>query len=318
MAKYTGDFWNRLSLKLLHELQRQGLLKPFDGSSVYLTGRAQGRHGLNSAANRVSGHAQMLTKRLKCEPIPEFNDNYLWTLSNDQGFAVVVDPGDAQIVLKKMQDGLKPIAILITHHHWDHIDGLTELMQHCDAPVYAPDDIRIPFATHRVKHDQAIFLPELDLEFRVIAVPGHTLSHVAYYGGNYLFCGDTLFSLGCGRLFEGTPEQMLTSLDLLAALPAQTQVCCSHEYTLANLPFAEAAEPDNPERDEIVRQIREKRRQNLPSLPSRLDIELACNPFLRSNQPGLWPFWSSKSQLVIQNRLQAFTALRAWKDHFRV
>jgi len=126
------------------------------------------------------------------------------------------------------------------------------------------------------------------------------------------------FSLGCGRLFEGTPEQMLNSLDLLAALPAQTRVCCSHEYTLANLPFAEAAEPDNTERDEIVRQIREKRRQNLPSLPSRLDIELACNPFLRTNQPQLWPFWSGKSQLVIQNRLQAFTALRAWKDHFRL
>lgn len=254
---------------------------------------------------------------LKCEPFPEFEDNYLWTLRNHEGFALIVDPGDAQIVLRQMQTGLKPIAIFITHHHHDHIDGLAELMRHCAAPVYAPEDPRIPFATHRVRHGEHIPLPELGLDFRVIAVPGHTMSHVAYYGGEFLFCGDTLFSLGCGRLFEGTPAQMLHSLDLLTALPAQTQVCCSHEYTLSNLCFAEAAEPDNHERDQIGRQIREKRQQSRPSLPSRLAIELACNPFLRCDQTKLWPHWSRKSQLVIQNRLQAFTALRAWKDHFR-
>ncbi len=259
----------------------------------------------------------MLADAIRCEALPEFQDNYLWVISNSRHHAIIVDPGDAQIVLAKMQEGLKPAAIFITHHHPDHIGGLAELLKHCDVPVYAPEDERIPIATHRVNHDQQIFVPHLDINFRVIAVPGHTRSHVAYFGAGHLFCGDTLFSLGCGRLFEGTPEQMLHSLDVLSALPADTLVCCSHEYTLANARFAEAAEPDNTERDSLILRIREKRAQNLSSLPSRLDIELACNPFLRSDQARLWPFWSRQSGHVIQNRLQAFTALRAWKDNFR-
>lgn len=260
----------------------------------------------------------MFKPSLKCEAFPEFQDNYLWTLSNDEGYAVVVDPGDAQIVLGKIQSGLKPIAIFITHHHPDHIGGLAELLQHCHAPVYGPEDSRIPLVTHRIEHDDEIFLEELELNFRVMSVPGHTRSHVAYYGGDYLFCGDTIFSLGCGRLFEGSAEQMQHSLDLISALPPDTRICCSHEYTLSNAIFAEAAEPDNPERDALVRNIREKRAQGLPSLPSHLGIELACNPFLRCDKSELWSYWSRQSRLVIQNRLQAFTALRAWKDNFRL
>ena len=260
----------------------------------------------------------MLPKGIQCDALPEFQDNYLWIMANSMAQAIVVDPGDAQIVLRKMQEGLKPVAIFITHHHADHIAGLAELVLHCDAPIYAPEDHRIPIATHRVTHGQRIVVPKLDLVFNVIAVPGHTRSHVAYFGGGHLFCGDTLFSLGCGRLFEGSPEQMLHSLDVISSLPAQTLICCSHEYTLANARFAEVAEPDNPERDVLVRQVRQKRAQNQSSLPSRLDIELACNPFLRSDQNQLWPQWSRQSGHVIQNRLQAFTALRAWKDNFRV
>jgi hydroxyacylglutathione hydrolase len=260
----------------------------------------------------------MFNPLLKCEALPEFHDNYLWTLSNTHGQALVVDPGDAQIILQKMREGLKPVAIFITHHHPDHIGGLAELLQHCQVPVYAPEESRIPFASHHVQHDDNIFLEAMNLHFNVIAVPGHTRSHIAYCGGDYLFCGDTLFSLGCGRLYEGSAKQMLQSLDLLSALPMHTKICCSHEYTLSNAAFAEVAEPDNSERDELVRQIRETRAQNLPSLPSRLDIELACNPFLRSDKSELWPYWSRQSGLVIQNRLQAFTALRAWKDNFRL
>lgn len=258
----------------------------------------------------------MLPPVLHCEALPEFQDNYLWVLSNAEALAIVIDPGDAQIVLKKMREGLKPVAIFVTHHHEDHIAGLAELLEYCDVPVYAPEDPRIPLATHRVSHDQQIQVPEFDLNFRVIAVPGHTRTHVAYYGADHLFCGDTLFSLGCGRLFEGSAEQMLHSLDVLSALPAHTWICCSHEYTLANARFAEVAEPENPEREEFVRQIRLKRSKNQSSLPSRLDIEIACNPFLRSHLSRLWPYWSEQSGHVIENRLQAFAALRTWKDNF--
>jgi hydroxyacylglutathione hydrolase len=253
---------------------------------------------------------------LRAKAWPEFHDNYLWTLSHDEGETLLIDPGDPNLVRRVLASGLKLAAVFITHHHYDHIDGLADLMMHTSVPVYAPDDARIPLATHRVHHGDVIQIDALDSQFLVMEVPGHTRSHVAYYGAEHLFCGDTLFSLGCGRLFEGTHAQMLSSLDQFTALPTNTQICCSHEYTMANAIFAEAVEPHNAERARYMQLVQQKRAQNLPSLPSTLSNELACNPFLRVDQSELWPEWSRQTRAVIKNRLDAFTALRRWKDQF--
>lgn len=254
---------------------------------------------------------------LSLRPLPAFEDNYIWTLSTDDGSAVVVDPGDAEVVLREMEAGLKPVAFLVTHHHPDHIGGLQRLLAACDAPCYAPEDSRIPQATRRVGAGDRVDVQELGLRFDVFAVPGHTRTHVAFHGGGWLFCGDTLFSLGCGRLFEGSPAQMLASLDRLAELPDETIVCCTHEYTQANGRFARVAEPENPERDRLLARVDELRADGQPSLPSTIARERACNPFLRVDQPGLRANLALHAGKAMDSRLDAFTELRAWKDGFR-
>ncbi|MFT3762698.1 MAG: hydroxyacylglutathione hydrolase [Pseudoxanthomonas sp.] len=249
--------------------------------------------------------------------LPAFEDNYVWTLAGDDGRAVVVDPGDAAPVLAAAGQGLKPAAVLVTHHHADHCGGVAALCERWPAlPVFAADDPRIA-ATERVGEGDRI--PLIGMEFSVLAVPGHTLSHIAFHGGGNgpLFCGDTLFSLGCGRLFEGTPAQMLASLDRLATLPAVTPVCCGHEYTRANAAFALAVEPDNAALRRRSQEVIAMRENGCPSLPSTIAVERDCNPFLRVDVPAVRAAVGARLGREPADRTETFAELRRWKDGFR-
>jgi hydroxyacylglutathione hydrolase len=254
---------------------------------------------------------------MRLTALPALEDNYIWALVDDEGNAVIVDPGDAAPVLAASGLGLWPAGVLLTHHHPDHCGGVAALRERWPTlPVFAPEDARIPHATERVGEGSRFRLNDWD--FAVLAVPGHTLSHIAFHGAEgHLFCGDTLFSLGCGRLFEGTPAQMLGSLERLAALPGDTAVCCGHEYTLANAAFARAVDPANDALRRRTEEAQAMRNAGRPSLPSTLATERATNPFLRVDARAVRASVARRIGHEPHDRVEIFAELRRWKDGFR-
>jgi len=253
-------------------------------------------------------------------PIPAFADNYIWLLRNGD-VAAIVDPGDAAPVIAYLESsGITPCAILATHHHGDHVGGIPALLARWQVPVFGPAREKIPGRTQALSGGDSIEVPGIDATFEVIDVPGHTSGHIALFGefagGPVLFCGDTLFTGGCGRLFEGTPDQMWASLSALAALPPETRVYCGHEYTLANLRFARAVEPDNA--DLRAREAREqaKRARGEPTVPSTIGVERATNPFLRAHLPDVRLAVAAHAGQDMATDVESFAALREWKNKF--
>jgi hydroxyacylglutathione hydrolase len=259
---------------------------------------------------------------LSVRAVRAFADNYIWLIDAPRAPArvLVVDPGDAAPVITELRrHGASLAAILLTHHHPDHIGGVADLLASARGPipVVGPDDDRIALLTRRMADSEILDLPELGLRFQSLHVPGHTSSHIAFFGHGALFCGDTLFSAGCGRLFEGSPAQMRASLARLAALPGATRVFAGHEYTVANLNFASQAEPDNAAADAYRVSVEALRAQNLPSLPSTLDVEIRVNPFLRCENPAVRASAARHAGRELSDGTAVFAALRSWKDGFR-
>lgn len=249
-------------------------------------------------------------------PLFALRDNYIWAINNDKS-CVIVDPGEASPVFGYLAaSGKQLTAILITHHHEDHKAGAKELTQKTGAGIWGPHSPLIPEVTHPLDGGEEFRLPGLPFPIQALSVPGHTQEHLAYLLGNALFCGDTLFGAGCGRLLGGSPEQLHASLKQLARLPANTLIYSAHEYTLGNLRFAQVVEPDNPaiaERRTLCEKIRQ---QGAPSLPSTLSEELGTNPFLRVSNPVIRKACETRSGTTLETDEAVFKVLRRWKDQF--
>lgn len=254
---------------------------------------------------------------LTITPVSAFADNYIWFIRQGENRKVaMVDPGEADPVLAALErEQLEPVAILITHRHGDHVGGIRRILaQYPDLPVYGPAHETIPHITRRLGEGDRVRLDALDVEFEVFDVPGHTAGHIAYYTDSALFCGDTLFTCGCGRVFDGTVEQLFASLQRLRQLPADTRIYCAHEYTLENIGFAKWVEPDNAvllqrEQDSI-----RLRQQDRPTVPAELALELATNPFLRTEDTEVIRMAEQHAGRPVRDSEDTFITLRHWKD----
>jgi len=248
-------------------------------------------------------------------PLRAFSDNYIWVIRGSGDRVVVVDPGDAAPVLKYLKsEGLTLAAILITHHHPDHAGGVPKLLEHQAAPVFGPATERIPGMSDPLSEGDQAVIDDPGLRFNVLDIPGHTAGHIAYVGHGLVFSGDTLFAAGCGKLFEGTAEQMHTSLGKLAALPGDTRVYCGHEYTQANLRFAVQVEPDNTTIQERLERVNAQRARDEVTLPSTIEQELATNVFLRGEYDSVKHGAESHTGKRLDSPVAVFAAVRAWKD----
>ena len=256
---------------------------------------------------------------MNIQSIKAFNDNYIWLINTNEG-NLVIDPGESQPVMDYMQQHqLRLTDILITHHHYDHVGGIVDLRKNIDGKVFGPNNPQIEGLDAQVTEGMTV--QSCGLEFQALEIPGHTLDHIAYFLANgsqpRLFCGDTLFSVGCGRVFEGTPQQMFASLEKLNALPANTLMYCAHEYTLANLKFAQAVEPNNSYITEHIEVCQRQRDADLPTLPSTMELERKINPFLRCSEIGLRQSLENKIlDAKTVSDVEIFKYLRAWKDSF--
>jgi len=271
-------------------------------------------YAIRTAGYNTGVNIEEQRRLLTVKPIAAFNDNYIWYIELDNGECAVVDPGDARPVEQYLQRHGRSLSyILLTHHHHDHTGGVPALLERYPAVIYGPEDARLPRDTIYVGEGDVAIVQEH--EFTVLEIPGHTSSHIAFYGAGCLFSGDTLFSVGCGRLFEGTPAQMQASLDKLAALPPETLVYCGHEYTSANCTFALQVEPLNRALRARAGEAARLRSENRVTLPSTIGSELETNPFMRSRQSAVIEAAQRRGQPA-GNPDEVLAAIRDWKDHF--
>jgi hydroxyacylglutathione hydrolase len=255
---------------------------------------------------------------LQIWPVPVFDDNYVWILEREGSNRIaVVDPGDGEPVIKALSRlDLEIAAVLITHHHRDHVGGLPEIIRRYHPPVYGSATEPVAGVDHPLTGDDRISLPEIDLEFEILALPGHTSGHIGYAGAGCAFVGDTLFAGGCGRVFEGTMEQMYSSLTRLAELPPETMTYCAHEYTLANLRFALAVEPGNDALAKRIEAADATRAASQPTVPSTIGYELETNPFLRCGVASVHAAAESHAGHELTTPSEVFAVLRNWKDEW--